>query len=774
MFSTILADRFAGSHWLSATPSAQWDQTETAQLWQAVAECVESFIEAWESASEPPRLAIFAPAGTSEVRRLALIELIKVDLEYRSSKGQPERRIEEYLVEFPEIVDAGLPVDLVYEEFHIRRRKGDEVTAKEYLERFPEYAGELQRMLELEAANLSTTLFTGEKTAAIDIEERIDDFDILAQLGKGAFATVYLARQRSMQRIVALKVSADRGLEAQTLAQLDHPHIVRVYDQRVLEDRGLRLLYMQYVAGGTLQPVVDAVRGCPERERSGKLLLEVVDRALDLRGESPPSDSTVRQRLKRATWGEAVCWIGARLATALEYAHRHGVLHRDVKPANVLLAADGTPKLVDFNIACCSKVEGATPAAYFGGSLAYMSPEQLEACNPAHERQPDELDGRSEVFSLGVLLWELLCGWRPFADESIRGSWPQLLTRMVEQRRAGLATEALCHLPGEMPPGLAEVLLKALAPESAQRHASAGEMAAQLELCLRPSAQRLMLAPRRSWRQWVARNPTFALAAAAVVPNVALSALNVKYNVPTLIEPLPESAQKLFYDVQLGVVNGLLYTLALAAGIALCWPVLRAVKEILRGNPGPAALSLGRRLRSLSMGDYVFAVTLAAWAMSGVIFPVWLRLHVGEEQSFSPAVYLHFLVSQLLFGLVAGTLAYFFVTFLTVRALHPLLIKCGKPEEGDAEGLGRLSQRVWRYFAVAVAVPFLALAVLFWIDSEQRWAFGALSVMGLCGFAVSFALARAIQADLRALALAMAPPGETLPGESQSFDRFGG
>ena len=83
------------------------------------------------------------------------------------------------------------------------------------------------------------------------------------------------------------------------------------------------------------------------------------------------------------------------------------MLHRDVKPANVLLTAEPSPKLADFNISFSDKVDGATPAAYFGGSLAYMSPEQLEACNPAHARSADELDGRSDLYSLGMVLWEL-------------------------------------------------------------------------------------------------------------------------------------------------------------------------------------------------------------------------------------------------------------------------------------------------------------------------------------------------------------------------------
>ena len=142
--------------------------------------------------------------------------------------------------------------------------------------------------------------------------------------------------------------------------------------------------------------------------------------------------------------------MGARLASALAYAHDHGVLHRDVKPANVLVGADGNPKLADFNISF-SKLDGATPAAYFGGSLAYMSPEQLEACDPAQPRQPDDLDGRSDMYSLGVLLWELLTGRRPFTEDGLAASWSQVLPKMTAMRRAGVPPEALAMVPRALP-----------------------------------------------------------------------------------------------------------------------------------------------------------------------------------------------------------------------------------------------------------------------------------------------------------------------------------
>ena len=318
-----------------------------------------------------------------------------------------------------------------------------------------------------------------------------------------------------MQRIVALKVSADKGNEPQTMALLDHPHIVRVFDQRRLPDRRLRLLYMQYVPGGTLQSVVDVIRHLPPDMRCGARLLDAIDQALTNRGESPPAESPLRHRLATATWPQAVCWLGSRLAAALAYAHGRGVLHRDVKPANVLVAADGTPKLADFNISYSSKLEGTTAAAYFGGSLAYMSPEQLEACNPTHGREADDLDGRSDVYSLGVMLWELLTGKRPFPDCPPSSNWSATLDTMLEDRKKGVATAVIGQLPRDCPPGLKQILLSCLAVDRDKRP-SAALLSRQLELALEPQVMRLLRPRPGALRNWVRRYPLGAMFAAGL------------------------------------------------------------------------------------------------------------------------------------------------------------------------------------------------------------------------------------------------------------------
>ncbi|WP_245721476.1 serine/threonine-protein kinase [Nocardia crassostreae] len=305
----------------------------------------------------------------------------------------------------------------------------------------------------------------------------MDDFDLLVELGSGAFARVFLARQRSMQRLVAVKISQNHGTESETLAQLDHENIVRVFDQRLMAEHELKLMYMQYLPGGTLSKLLSLVREQPPDRRSGALLLEVVDRAMRDKGGLEPGESAARTAAAARSWPETVAWLGSRLARALDYAAANGVLHRDIKPANVLLTGDGIPKLADFNISFSLHVAGTSPLAYFGGSLAYMSPEQLAACHPQLPASAEDLDGRSDIYALGVVLWELLTGQGPFDDESRAGDSESSLERMLELRGRELDPAQLSLLPPDCPPTLRRVVLKCLAPNREDRWATGAELA---------------------------------------------------------------------------------------------------------------------------------------------------------------------------------------------------------------------------------------------------------------------------------------------------------
>lgn len=739
------------------------NETNPSWVLDRLAECIDALIAAWGLGGAPPNLAPFVVALPTEIRSLALVELIKVDLEHRWDDRRAPKLLEAYLLDFPELCADGVPCDLIYEEYHIRKQLGDSVDAQDYFERFPAHASELGRLLGLEGPHVTTTIVTGERLQQVKVGEEIDDFALLTELGKGAFASVYLARQKSMQRIVALKISDDKGNEPQTLAQLDHPHIVRVYDQRQLPERRLRLLYMQHISGGTLEGVRNYASRLPATSLSGKSYLAAVDEALDKKGESPPSSSSVRHKLQHANWPQVICWLGARLSSALAYAHNIGVLHRDIKPANVLVAADGSPKLADFNISFSSKLEGASPAAYFGGSLAYMSPEQLEACDPRHERQAEDLDGRSDIYSLGIMLWELLTGERPFRDE-MQANWSRQLTEMTARRRAGVSEAARSRLPANCPPGLEPALLRCLSPNVKDRFASAGELARALDLCLQPRAQKLLQMPQGKWRQLPRRWPVTTLVIAGLLANLVMSGLNILYNWTMIIEPLSRDSQlnivELFKQAMM-FVNSVAFPVGVMWVLYKFFPVVRAVRTLSSGKPIDTSNVVGLRERSLKLGDYAALVSTLEWAVSGFIFSTWLKL--------PPNDFLHFLTSQVLCGLIAATLTFFCVTHVTVRMFYPWLVQSKPPEAEEAGQLQALGRRLWIYFGGAVSVPFLSIFPLILLDSH-RIAVGVLAAVGLAAFALAFRLDRDIRSDLGALTLVVNPGGETLGAtDTESF-----
>lgn len=744
------------------TPEAE----PSTMLWERLSAHLERYIDAWESGAAPPSLAEFLPAEPPGLRRLGLIELVKLDMENRWDRGE-RPLLESYVASFPELaVDELLPQDLIYEEQHIRKQNGDAIEPGEYERRFPRQAGDLGKLLDPSTSKATTALFKGEKLTDIEAGQTLDDFDLLAQLGKGAFGTVFLARQRSMQRLVALKVTGDRGVEGQTLSQLDHPHIVRVYDQRVIAERKLRLLYMQYVAGGTLQQVAERVRRTPPSERSGKLLLTVVDQALDARGESPPTESGTRRRLAAMPWPDVVCWLGARLARALEYAHSRGVLHRDIKPANVLLAADASPKLADFNISFSGSVSGASAAAYFGGSLAYMSPEQLEAYGML--RPAEDLDGRADVYSLGVMLWELLTGTRPFADTALEGDMPTMINQMIARRKRGVDPLFVERAKAVFPEGVLDILLRSLAPDPQQRYPNAGAFARQLEVVLQPHAQRLIRPPSRGWKQWVRRHPLLALIAAGVIPNGIASTLNIQFNITEMVNNLKNPvAEQHFSSVQLPAVNGIAFPLGTLVVVMLAWPLFRAFAQ-MRRNQQPTEQELPQLWRaSMCIGDIMAGVSFLEWITSGWVFPLWTELATGARLS-----YAQFMTSQVIFAVLAGSMTFFCSTLLSVRVLLPALISPESSAEAGLPYVLSLGKRVWWYFWCTAAVVPGAFVSFKVFNTQTFSAFLVAAIGGFVCWYFAWRMLIAIRGDLAALVPVMAPSQESAEVATDALDSF--
>ncbi len=720
------------------TPESQFAETD----WPLLEAALGAFVGAWDEDGTPPVISEYLDDFSPASRLPAAVEMIKVDLEQRWQRGL-RRLIEDYFPEIPDLAGC-VPPELLFEEYHTRKLAGDAVLPSEFFTRFPDQSSALAELFRVDPQLRSTLIVDAAQVAQLDLQpgERIDDFDLVLRVGQGAFATVFLARQRSMQRIVALKVSADEGSEPQTLAQLDHDNIIRVYDQRLVPDRQLRLLYMQYAAGGTLAGILHALRAVPRTEWSGREFLRALDRGLEERGESPPADSSLRRKIAGMTWSQLVCWLGAQLAGALDYAHRRGVLHRDLKPANVLLTAEGLPKLADFNISFASQLEGAAPEDHFGGSIAYMSPEQLEACNPRHDRQAGSLDGRSDLYSLGIVLWELLTGDRPFLDPTQGPRWGTRLEQMTTLRRGGPRFDAITPLVEIDAPGMDDVFRQCLACDPTERYATGRALAFALESCLQPELYRLLTGPNAGWKLHARQAPLFAVITATILPNAVAAVFNFLYNRGEIIERIPD-ALPTFMRIQ-SIINLIAFPTGASCAWWLAGSVAKATSNMLP-LVHTAEFQIAQRKRCLELGHLAAMVSLTLWVLAAPAYPISLHLIRG---SVPIEVYVTFIASLVLCGLIAMAYPFFGVTLIAVRSFYPTLLHWETVTRADLVPLERLGRRTWIYLVLAASVPMLSVVCLVLSGQDRRFALVVLAAAGLFGFGIAISIFRWLQRDI--------------------------
>ena len=344
-----------------------------------------------------------------------------------------------------------------------------------------------------------------ERDEVRDTHWRVGNYEILEEIGRGGMGIIYRARQRHSRRIVALKRLVAHHAdsletlerfrrEAEAAASLDHPNIVPIYEVSRGDD-GVPFFSMKYAAGGSLQKAAPALRRQPRE--SVRLL--------------------------------------AKVARAVQYAHEHGILHRDLKPGNILLDAHGEPLVSDFGLAKWLDTNtDLTQTLTIFGTPGYIAPEQAKGA-------PEELVPAADVYSLGAILFYLLSGRPPFLGENALA---------VIQQAGEKAAPKLRSLAPELDRDLETICGRCLEREAPSRYHSAGDLAADLERWLEgsPIVARRISPPLRAWH-WSRRNPKLAAATgAAVCCAIATAFLFVTHNGPPSLTPAPKSIAVLPFE----------------------------------------------------------------------------------------------------------------------------------------------------------------------------------------------------------------------------------
>lgn len=409
----------------------------------------EQYAALWDSTNGPPDVFAFLAAHSSAspaVRR----EVVARDLYFRWNTSQP-LPVDEYFARCPEFSDLRHKIALLCEEFQCRAAFGDKPDAAEFAAGFPEVEQQLldilcrpeNGLIDRDAFQPFAETRTDGLAPSADVEptaevpETIGRYRVERVLGKGGFGLVYLAHDDQLQRPVAIKVphadliarpeDAEAYLaEARTVAGLDHPHIIPVYDVGQTDDFPC-FVVSKYVEGTDLA----------QRLKTDRL------------------DAVAASELT------------ATLADALHFAHKRGIVHRDIKPANILIEADGKPYIGDFGLALREQDVGKGPK--FAGTPAYMSPEQARG-------EGHRVDGRSDLFSLAGVLYELLVGRRPFAGDTQQELLEQITTQEARPPR---------QIDDGIPKELERIVLKALSKRAADRYTTARDFADDLRHFLR-------------------------------------------------------------------------------------------------------------------------------------------------------------------------------------------------------------------------------------------------------------------------------------------------
>jgi serine/threonine protein kinase len=589
------------------------------------------------------------------------------------------------------------------------------------------------------------------ETTLAPSEQPFDDFEILARLGEGAFATVYLARQVSLGRQVALKVSANSGCEARTLAILEHDHIVRVFSESIDQKQNLRLLCMQYVPGTTLSKVIQQLASMDPAARNGRAIIDCIDDASVLPTALDTAALRYREFLSSCDFVEAVCLLGGRLAEALAHAHGQGVLHRDIKPANILMNRYGRPLLADFNVSLGTDRDRKTAGATFGGTIAYMAPEHLDAFNPCNDGSESDVDHRADIYSLGVVLFELLTTKSPFPKVADHADRAAMLSELAQMRKE--EPPSLRDINPSLPEILDRTVSRCLQGNPDARYQSAEELAKALEGCreLQQSLRRLPEPGRLTalTNRWPIPSAMLLL----VCPHVLGSIVNIWYNKVRIVSYLTPAQRAAFFAL-IPAYNLIVYPAILISVWFQLGMVLKARHRLIRGDEIDREEIRGARQRALRIPALIILFSCVGWLPGGLIFPMVLHLVAGPIQM---EVFWHFIVSFFMSGMIALTYSYFAAGFVLLRVFYlKLWVDAFGFGSTASEELDGVDGRLHLFQLLAGVIPLIGAILMISVGPQRmtlsfRVLVAALIILGMTGFGAAMLAGHWLSRSLKVL-----------------------
>jgi serine/threonine protein kinase/tetratricopeptide (TPR) repeat protein len=409
---------------------------------------------------------------------------------------------EEFLARYPDLQQRPeAAIDLVYEEVCLRQDAGLAVSEADLLRRFPQWRSQLEVLVRCDRILNARWPDPSFPVAG----ETISGFRLVAELGRGMHGRVFLATQPSLaDRAVVLKMTPCDGSEHLSLARLQHTHIVPLYTVHDDPDRHIRVLCMPYFGGITLARLLEVVRDRSDEPGTGCQLVRSLHLVRDVAPQPLPARGSGRELVNQLSYVEAMCWMAACLADALEYAHERGLVHLDLKPSNVLWAGDGQPMLLDFHLAREPLHPGQAAFDWLGGTALYMSPEQKAAVTAIAQGRgvPASVDGRSDVFSLGMVLYEALGGQLRKGDQAKDSTGPVTLSPQPAPPRLDACNPRVSV-------ELADMIHKCLAERPGDRYPTAAALATDLRRHLNHLPLRGVRTRRLAerWRKWRRRRP---------------------------------------------------------------------------------------------------------------------------------------------------------------------------------------------------------------------------------------------------------------------------